>query len=176
MKEDFVRRLQQAFGGATMAGVAKRLGLPHATVRNYYQGRLPAPEVLIRIAQETGISLNWLLIGEGEMYAGDAKGIDIGKLLEAKIEEVIARRMSQPEVTRSGSVDAPVFNVEVALERDNNPVNVMREWFSFEGRQFPEDFGLAFFNGWETFSQPERIAAMRDAKRMLDRSLRRSRP
>ena len=64
----FVDRLRAAFGDASMAVVARRLGIPHATVRNYYQGRLPAPEVLIKIAAETGISLNWLLMGTGEMF------------------------------------------------------------------------------------------------------------
>jgi hypothetical protein len=47
MSDSFKERLAQAFGFATMAQIARRLGIPHATVRNYFGGRLPAPEVLI---------------------------------------------------------------------------------------------------------------------------------
>ncbi|HEX3101046.1 MAG TPA: helix-turn-helix domain-containing protein, partial [Pyrinomonadaceae bacterium] len=63
--KDFVVRLRKTFEGESMADVARRLKIPHATVRNYYLGRLPAPEVLMKIANETGVSLNWLLIGAG---------------------------------------------------------------------------------------------------------------
>src|SRR6478672_11753467 len=130
----FIDRLRAAFGDASMAVVARRLGIPHATVRNYYQGRLPAPEVLMKIAAETGISLNWLLMGTGEMYAGEAKGLDIGKLLEAKIAELIDRRMTTPPDTiELGNVDAP-FDVDAAVSKYGDPGKIMSEWFRFEGR------------------------------------------
>jgi len=93
--QDFVERLKHAFEGATMAVVAKRLGIPHATVRNYYNGRLPAPEVLIKIASTTGVSLNWLLLGRGEMFAGETGPVGLGRFLELKIEELIDRKIDQ---------------------------------------------------------------------------------
>src|SRR5690606_18488924 len=58
----FQERLSSAFGNASMAEIARRINAPHATVRNYFQGRMPAPEVLIKIANETNVSLNWLLL------------------------------------------------------------------------------------------------------------------
>lgn len=64
----FSDRLRVAFGGASMAEVARRLGLPHATVRNYFQGRLPAADILERIAKETNVSLSWLLLDLGPRY------------------------------------------------------------------------------------------------------------
>ena len=72
MTEKFQDRLKQVFDNASMAEIARRLELPHATVRNYFQGRMPAPEVLIKIANETNVSLNWLLTGKGELFAGGA--------------------------------------------------------------------------------------------------------
>ena len=45
----------------------------------------------------------------------------------------------------------------------------MHEWLAFEGREYPSDFGIAFFRGWESFSAAEKVAAVRDAKRVLDR-------
>jgi repressor LexA len=65
---DFSIRLQETFSGASMAEIARKLGVPHATVRNYFHGRLPAAEILERIVKETNVSLNWLLTGRGSRY------------------------------------------------------------------------------------------------------------
>lgn len=168
-KKDFVVRLGKTFDGASMAEVARRLGIPHATVRNYFQGRLPAPEVLIKIAKETDISLNWLLTGEGEMYGGQLPPIGIGRFLEEKIVEMVDKRLAE----RGFSEDKTTFDVANALDRLHDPQTVMSEWFKFEGREYPSDYGVVFFKGWETFSREQRIAAITDAKRVLDRTLRR---
>ena len=171
MNNEFVDRLRAAFGGASMAVVARRLGLPHATGRNYYQGRLPAPEVLMKIAAETGLSLNWLLMGAGEMYAADIKGADLGRLLEIKIAEMIDRRLSPAAgVIDIGNVDTP-FDVETAVRELGDPGRIMSEWFRHEGREYPEDYGVAFFRGWETFTAEDKVAAIYDAKRVLDKVL-----
>jgi hypothetical protein len=47
----------------------------------------------------------------------------------------------------------------------------MAEWFRFEGKKYPKDFGIVFFQGWESFTQSERLDAIRDAKKVLDRTL-----
>ncbi len=94
MAANFEDRLKQAFGFATMAGIARRLGIPHATVRNYFQGRMPAPDVLIKIANETNVSLNWLLIGTGEMFTANSQKPDIGKLLDQRIEEIVDAKLA----------------------------------------------------------------------------------
>lgn len=172
MNDEFILRLRKAFDNASMAVVARRLGIPHATVRNYYQGRLPAPEVLIKIATETGVSLNWLLIGTGDMYAGQNPPVGLGKFIEAKIAEMIDQRIAAFEnggVMEFGAIDE--FNVEAALAASDDPQRVMGDWFAFEEREYPKDFGVVFFRGWESFSPEEKIAAVNDAKRVLDRSL-----
>jgi transcriptional regulator with XRE-family HTH domain len=172
VNNDFVTRLRRTFGDASMAVVARRLGIPHATVRNYYQGRLPAPEVLIKIASETGISLNWLLMGTGGMYASEPKGLDLGRLIENKIGELIDKRLeTSSAVIHLGNVDDP-FDVEGAIERYDDPSRIIKEWFLHEGRQAPADYGVAFFRGWETFSPSDKAAALRDSKQMLDRVLK----
>lgn len=148
-----------------MATVAKRLGVPHATVRNYYMGRLPAPDVLIKIALETNVSLNWLLAGQGDMYAGKMPPIGIGRFLEAKIGEIVDRKLAAMRG------EAPDFDIADAVRRLNNPDAIMKEWFDFERRTYPSDFGVVFFKGWETFDDDDKIAAIADAKRVLDRSL-----
>jgi transcriptional regulator with XRE-family HTH domain len=176
MDQEFSKRLQEAFGFATMAAVAKRLGIPHATVRNYYNGRLPAPEVLIKIANETNVSLNWLLIGAGEMYAGEPKRIDIDDIIDKRIEQAIDRKLASKRgegIQELGAVDMPpAFDIENALRRSNDPHTVMSEWFKHEGREYPQDFGVVFFQGWETYTEREKLEAIRDAKKVLDRTLK----
>lgn len=176
MAESFEDRLKQAFGFATMAVIARRLKIPHATVRNYFQGRMPAPEVLIKIANETSVSLNWLLIGTGEMFTAGSQKLDLGKLFDQRIEEIVdaklAARLTR-EVQDLGEVDLlPAFDVESAVLMYDNPHKTMSEWFTHEGREYPKDFGVMFFQGWETFTSEEKLDAVRDAKKVLDRTLK----
>lgn len=172
---DFRSRLSRIFDNGSMADIARQLGLPHATIRNYFSGRLPAPDVLIRIAEVTNVSLNWLLTGKGEVYAGRPKAVDLGRLIEDHIDEIIERKLAgrlAPTAATPGKAAAPaVFDVEFALEKFGDPHRVMGEWFDFEGREYPKDFGVVFFQGWDSFTPDERIDAIRDAKKVLDRTL-----
>lgn len=176
MAESFEERLKEAFGFATMAVIARRLGIPHATVRNYFQGRMPAPDVLIKIANETNVSLNWLLIGTGEMFPVGAQKPDLGKLFDQRIEEIVDAKLAARfagNVQELGEVDLmPSFDVESAVLKYDDPHKTMSEWFAFEGREYPQDFGVLFFQGWETFTSEEKLDAVRDAKKVLDRTLK----
>ena len=172
----FQERLGRIFDNRSMADIARRIGLPHATVRNYFGGRLPAPEVLIKIADVTNVSLNWLLTGKGEMYAGDPKGLDIGVAIDARIVEIVERKLAErfePDVQQLGTIDEPQpFDIGLAIGKFGDPQRVIAEWFKSEGRKAPKDFGVVFFQGWESFSEDERIDAINDAKKVLDRTLR----
>lgn len=175
MNKGFIERLKRAFDFGTMADIARRIDVPHATVRNYFQGRLPAPDVLVKIGNETNVSLNWLLSGQGEMYVSGATA-DIGRLIDQRIDALIERKLTTrvaDEVQNLGAIDAPPpFDVEAAIKEYGNPERVMIDWFRHEGREYPVDFGIVFFQGWETYTQAERVEAVRDAKKVLDRTLR----
>jgi transcriptional regulator with XRE-family HTH domain len=175
MNREFIERLHRTFDNASMADVARRLKIPHATVRNYYQGRLPAPEVLIKIANETGVSLNWLLTGNGDFYASLRPPIGLGRFVEEKIEEMIDKKLAaiNSPVQELGVADKPPeFDVAAALEKHDDPQKVMNLWFAHEGREYPQDFGVVFFQGWGNFTVDEKVEAVYDAKRVLDRSLK----
>ncbi len=175
MDTAFSERLSEAFGFATMAEVARRISVPHATIRNYFQGRLPAPDVLIKIANVTNVSLNWLLTGTGEMYLSGREPIDFDKMIDRRIEQILERKLAPPsgEVQNLGEIDAPPpFDVEAAIAAFNEPHRVMNEWFRYEGRRAPKDFSVIFFQGWETFTDAEKAEAVKDAKKVLDRALR----
>ena len=115
-----------------------------------------------------------LLIGTGNMYAGDVAPIGLGRFLEEKIGEIIDQKLAAKagDIQDLGAVDQiAAFDVEAAVLRLDDPQAVMSEWFQHEGRKYPKDYGIVFFNGWESFSAADKIAAVRDAKRVLDRSL-----
>lgn len=176
MNEEFRSRLLKLFDNLSMADIARRLKIPHATVRNYFGGRLPATEVLIKIADETGVSINWLLLGRGEMYAVDTPPVDLGKIFEDKIEELIDRKLGSasvsPRAQRELTGMRDHFDLDGALDHSDDPQYVMGEWLRHEGRQFPSDYGVVFFRGWNTFTRGEKIDALLDAKKVLDRSTR----
>jgi AcrR family transcriptional regulator len=176
MNSEFVARLNRTFDNASMAAVARRLKVPHATVRNYYkEGRLPAPEVLIKIATETGVSLNWLLTGSGDMYGSDRPPLALGRFIEEMIQEIIDRKLAalaSPVQDLGVADEFSDFDVAEAVERHDDPQEIMGIWFEHEGRDYPEDFGVVFFQGWQSFTIDEKIEAVLDAKRVLDRSLK----
>lgn len=173
MSEEFTDRLKRAFGYATMAEIARQLEVPHATIRNYFNGRLPASDVLIKIANETNVSLSWLLAGKGEMYISGATA-DIGRLIDERIDALIERKLSQRSgVQDLGTVDSPKpFDVAESVKKYGDPERVMSEWFRHDGVEYPADFGIVFFQGWESYTPVERVEAVRDAKKVLDRTLR----
>lgn len=171
--QEFVDRLNLTFEGRNMAEVGRMLDLPHATVRNYYiEGRLPAPEVLIKIANVTNVSLNWLLTGKGNMHGERMPAVSIGNFIEYKIAEMIDKRLAGEGVQELGSADAASFELDDAIAEFNDPQKVMDAWFAFERREYPSDYGVDFFRGWQAFTPEEKRAALIDAKRMLDRSLK----
>ena len=156
-----------------MAQIARRIGVPHATVRNYFRGRLPSPDVLIKIANETDVSLTWLLIGRGPQYLSHSPAITFDDMLERKIEEMIATKLRQTDALTGSAYSLPKpFDFYASLRLTDDPHEVMSAWFAHEGRSYPRDFGVAFFNGWGSFSPEEKIDAIRDAKKVLDRTMK----
>ncbi|MGH9949445.1 MAG: hypothetical protein ACRD6X_19910, partial [Pyrinomonadaceae bacterium] len=120
-------------------------------------------------------SLNWLLSGAGEMYLTGREPLDFDKLIERRIVEILERKLKSGngDVQNLGEIDAaPPFDVEAAVANFDDPQRVMAAWFKYEGRKAPKDFGLIFFQGWETYSPQEKAEAIKDAKRVLDRTLR----
>lgn len=176
MGKEFTERLRQAFDFASMADIARRIDVPHATIRNYFQGRMPAPDVLIKIANQTHVSLTWLLTGTGPMFLSGTRPIDLDSLLEERITGIVDRMLTERGIAGPidlGVVDeSPVFDVESAVARYGDPQRVMNAWFKHEKRDYPQDFGVVFFQGWESFTADEKLDAVRDAKKVIDRTLK----
>ena len=68
--------------GETQSQLAIRLGTTQASVSRYINGRQPDRETLIKIAQQTGVSLDWLLTGH---TGPDASEKSDAELLQAAL-------------------------------------------------------------------------------------------
>jgi cellulose biosynthesis protein BcsQ len=64
-RASFGLRLKEAFNGVSQTQIARQLGLSNSAVNNYVEGRIPAAEMLVKIANLTGYSIHWLITGEG---------------------------------------------------------------------------------------------------------------
>ncbi|MDD5272182.1 MAG: helix-turn-helix transcriptional regulator [Methylovulum sp.] len=65
---DFHRRLTQLIGGESPFTWARRMGISKgAFSRIWNEGSVPGSEHLVSIKNGTGVSLDWLLAGEGDM-------------------------------------------------------------------------------------------------------------
>ena len=85
-KKGLPDRLRQAFDGATNAEVARRIDAVSGTVKPYFDGlRIPAPEILLKIARATGVNIHWLLTGEGSRRVETRN--TFSEIEEAKIQE-----------------------------------------------------------------------------------------
>jgi transcriptional regulator with XRE-family HTH domain len=64
--QEFKKRLEEVIGEEKPFSWASRIGIPGATFsRMWKQGIPPKIDTLEKIALETGVSLDWLLFGEG---------------------------------------------------------------------------------------------------------------
>lgn len=64
------RRIRAAIEaqGLTLKQAAEQSGIPYSSLQNWAGGhRDPRPDALISIGSQLGISIDWLLTGEGEM-------------------------------------------------------------------------------------------------------------
>ena len=79
VKEDFGQRLLTLRGQLTQKEFAKKTGVSQGAIVKYEKGRLPQGEEILKILRTTGVSANWLLLGQGEMFveysvANDSRG------------------------------------------------------------------------------------------------------
>lgn len=70
---EFMERLKLLIGDEKPFAWASRVGIPSSTfARIWKAGTVPTAKFLRLIRQNTGVSLDWLLTGEGPMWAGEA--------------------------------------------------------------------------------------------------------
>ena len=67
-----------------------------------------------------------------------------------------------------GNIDE--FDVEKSVRENDNIDLVLREWFEFENREYPENYGVDF-GGWEKLSFTRKVETVKDLKTTLDKAL-----
>lgn len=67
-------RLHQVLGEATFADIARATGCNSETVRRYMRGGTPSVEFVIGVGRHYGVSLDWLLLGQGTRSRPESVG------------------------------------------------------------------------------------------------------
>lgn len=173
-KTGFGPRLKEAFGHATNGVIGRKIGVAENTVGFYVRGRIPDADTLITIANVTGRSIDWLLTGSEslpQVVEVEKKTFDPiidRSAMQDMIREIVREELRQTPVQDLGSVDG--FDLGEAVERLDDPQAIMNEWYRSGGLAAPADYGVMFFSGWRTFTLKQKIDALRDARRVLDRA------
>ena len=83
--------------GLNGADLAVKAGVTPTAISRYRQGRIPAAEELLRLAQALGVTMEWLLTGNGP---SPPRTESTGYLKQAKVEaEKLARQLGEAEDT-----------------------------------------------------------------------------
>ena len=69
-------RFAEVCGTGRASKIQRLLNISYQSAKNYLQGRLPRPEVLILISDRTGCSIDWLLTGRGKKFLHETAAVD----------------------------------------------------------------------------------------------------
>jgi len=115
-------RLKQwrQFLGLTQQQFCERTGIPLRTLRGYEGGtRHPGEDALAAIAR-TGVNMNWLLTGEGEMLPRDESGSALKGVLREDVrrwEAIVALVQGiEDEAARAAALDELYARAQTAAE------------------------------------------------------------
>jgi len=90
-------RIQMIRGKMTQQEFAKKLGIKQCYISRYERGRVPRPEVLLKIARYANVSMEWLLTGKETIYHSDGygkgEGVEYVPILD-KLDRMIIKELS----------------------------------------------------------------------------------
>lgn len=95
---EFPLRFVEACGTSEPARIQRLLDVSYQAARNYLNGRLPEPRVLIKLAQNSPYSLHWLLTGTGEKFVRTTPEEDtplLARQISALIKQEVAGAVSE---------------------------------------------------------------------------------
>lgn len=85
--DTFGTRLRSLIEGESIAGFARRVGVPEANIHTYLRGMSPQMDKLVRIADACDVTVDWLATGRGIRRAADMRKAE--KALQAGAFRVI---------------------------------------------------------------------------------------
>jgi len=84
LEKSFRERLEyliKLISGEKAGAFAAKCGLPSSTISNYRRNKaIPTIDKVARIAQATGVSLDWLILGEGPPFRGDEEFVYVPRV------------------------------------------------------------------------------------------------
>ncbi|MBK7392326.1 MAG: hypothetical protein IPI64_03365 [Chloracidobacterium sp.] len=101
----FTARFIEACGTAEPSKVRLLLNISYQAAKNYLNGRLPQTEVLIKIAERTSCSIDWLLTGRGKKFL-DGSSPQNTPVSTGQFDELVRRVKVEVINEMSGSQNA----------------------------------------------------------------------
>ncbi|MGY3687582.1 phage repressor protein CI [Vibrio coralliilyticus] len=103
--KEVIERLMQATNTSSNQALADAFGLPKSTVGTWRHRNLVPYEIVIRLHLETGISIRWLTLGQGEPYESPNEHTHISKKNEAKkIFDADCFRIEEGKLVNQGTL------------------------------------------------------------------------
>jgi len=168
-KNAFGTRLKQAFGNATNKIIGEKIGVAENTVGFYVRGRIPDAEILIKIANVTNRSIDWLLTGDEKEQTQPDPLIN-EHVLRSMVRRIIHEEMQgRLQIQDLGSVDA--FDLDAAIGRGESDGEILSGWYESEGRHLPDGFLGVLPKLEPPITAEKRRSLLKDLKKMLDLKL-----
>ena len=131
---EFVERFVEACGTSEPAQIQRLLNISYQSAKNYLQGRLPQPDILISIATHTSCSIDWLLTGRGKKFADESTSQG-APILTGQMETFVRRICVEVINEVSGRQEAAQPKVVVLQSSELLSEKVVDETTALTGRQ-----------------------------------------
>jgi len=119
--KEVIERLMQATNTSSNQALADAFDLPKSTVGTWRHRNLVPYEIVIRLHLETGISIKWLTLGQGEPYESSSEHTHISKKNETKqIFDADCFRIEEGKLVNQGTLA-----LDKAMLDELGVVNVM---------------------------------------------------
>ncbi|HAS6029465.1 transcriptional regulator [Vibrio vulnificus] len=119
--KEVIERLMQATNTRSNQALADAFGLSKSTVGTWRHRNLVPYEIVIRLHLETGISIRWLTLGQGEPYDGASEYTQVSKKNESKqIVDADCFRIENGQLVNQGTLA-----LDKAFLNELDVINVM---------------------------------------------------
>lgn len=119
--KDFVQRLIEVTESKSQRVLSERLGVPTSTISTWVKRGLTPHEIAVRAHLHTGVSLRWLLLGEGEAFPNRSSQKHESKRMETKfLFDVDSFKILNGELT-----DLKTLTLDKSVLDDASVVNTM---------------------------------------------------
>lgn len=113
----FIDRFIEVCGSDEPTEIKQLLNISYQAAKNYLSGRLPNAATLIKIADRTHCSIDWLLTGRGEKFVG--RDPNLNTPIPSRQFEESVRRICVQVINDVNSGSRPEASKVVVLKADD---------------------------------------------------------